>query len=109
MHGQQGRVRPRRHHQPAARKIDFVELHDAYTSSEIQTYEDMGLCRYGEGGPFAESGAPFMPNLDYGLVFDEGRFFLKKKKKIWWRLRRVPGEPQRWSDRVRASRGRDGG
>ena len=33
-------------------ELDFVELHDAYTSSEIQTYEDMGLCRYGEGGPF---------------------------------------------------------
>lgn len=38
--------------------LDFVELHDAYTSSEIQTYEDMGLCRYGDGGKFIESGAP---------------------------------------------------
>jgi acetyl-CoA C-acetyltransferase len=38
--------------------LDFIELHDAYTSSEIQTYEDMGLCRYGEGGKFIESGAP---------------------------------------------------
>jgi acetyl-CoA C-acetyltransferase len=38
--------------------LDFVELHDAYTSSEIQTYEDLGLCRYGEGGRFIESGAP---------------------------------------------------
>ncbi|NDJ78716.1 MAG: thiolase domain-containing protein, partial [Chloroflexi bacterium] len=48
-------------------EIDFVELHDAYTSSEIQTYEDMGLCRYGEGGPFAMSGKAFMSGLDYGL------------------------------------------
>jgi acetyl-CoA C-acetyltransferase len=48
-------------------EIDFVELHDAYTSSEIQTYEDMGLCRYGEGGPFAASGKTFMPSVDYGL------------------------------------------
>jgi acetyl-CoA C-acetyltransferase len=48
-------------------EFDFVELHDAYTSSEIQTYEDMGLCRYGEGGPFAASGKAFLPNLDYGL------------------------------------------
>jgi acetyl-CoA C-acetyltransferase len=48
-------------------EIDFVELHDAYTSSEIQTYEDMGLCRYGEGGPFAESGKAFMPGVEYGL------------------------------------------
>jgi acetyl-CoA C-acetyltransferase len=48
-------------------EIDFVELHDAYTSSEIQTYEDMGLCRYGEGGPFAASGKAFMPGINYGL------------------------------------------
>ncbi len=48
-------------------ELDFVELHDAYTSSEIQTYEDMGLCRYGEGGPFAASGKAFMPGIDYGL------------------------------------------
>lgn len=48
-------------------ELDFIELHDAYTSSEIQTYEDMGLCKYGEGGGFAESGATFMPTVDYGL------------------------------------------
>jgi acetyl-CoA C-acetyltransferase len=48
-------------------EISFVELHDAYTSSEIQTYEDMGLCRYGEGGPFAASGKAFMPTVAYGL------------------------------------------
>ena len=48
-------------------EIDFVELHDAYTSSEIQTYEDMGLCRYGEGGEFAASGKAFMPGVAYGL------------------------------------------
>ncbi|HEY6008228.1 MAG TPA: thiolase domain-containing protein [Geobacteraceae bacterium] len=49
--------------------LDFVELHDAYTSSELQTYEDLGLCRYGEGGRFVESGAPFMPHVPYGLSF----------------------------------------
>jgi acetyl-CoA C-acetyltransferase len=48
-------------------ELDFVELHDAYTSSEIQTYEDMGLCRYGEGGPLAVSGKTFMRGIDYGL------------------------------------------
>jgi acetyl-CoA C-acetyltransferase len=48
-------------------ELDFIELHDAYTSSEIQTYEDLGLCRYGEGGPFAESGKAFLPDIDYGL------------------------------------------
>ncbi len=48
-------------------ELSFVELHDAYTSSEVQTYEDLGLCRYGEGGPFAVSGRAFMPGIDYGL------------------------------------------
>lgn len=50
-------------------EFDFIELHDAYTSSEIQTYEDMGLCRYGEGGPLAASGRTAMPGVDYGLDF----------------------------------------
>lgn len=49
------------------REIDFIELHDAYTSSEIQTYEDLGLCRYGEGGTFVEEGHPFLRGIDYGL------------------------------------------
>jgi acetyl-CoA C-acetyltransferase len=49
------------------KELDFIELHDAYTSSEIQTYEDLGLCRYGEGGPFAISGKAFMPGIEYGL------------------------------------------
>ncbi len=53
------------------RELDFVELHDAYTSSEVQTYEDLGLCRYGEGGPFAASGKAFMPGIDYGLDLPE--------------------------------------
>jgi acetyl-CoA C-acetyltransferase len=49
------------------KEIDFIELHDAYSSSELQTYEDLGLCRYGEGGPFAASGKAFMPGIEYGL------------------------------------------
>jgi len=52
-------------------ELDFIELHDAYTSSEIQTYEDLGLCRYGEGGPFAASGKAHMPGIDYGVPLSE--------------------------------------
>ena len=52
------------------KEFDFIELHDAYTSSEIQTYEDMGLCRYGEGGPLAASGKTAMPGIDYGINFE---------------------------------------
>jgi acetyl-CoA C-acetyltransferase len=57
-------------HDPLS-ELDFVELHDAYTSSEIQTYEDMGLCRYGEGGAFAAEGKVFMPGIDYELDLPE--------------------------------------
>ncbi|MBI2880360.1 MAG: thiolase domain-containing protein [Candidatus Tectomicrobia bacterium] len=41
--------------QEPLKELDFIELHDAYTSSEIQTYEDLGLCRYGAGGAFIDS------------------------------------------------------
>ena len=49
------------------KKLDFIELHDAYASSEIQTYEDLGLCKYGEGYDFVEQGHPFLKNIDYGM------------------------------------------
>jgi acetyl-CoA C-acetyltransferase len=48
-------------------ELDFIELHDAYASSEIQTYEDLALCKYGEGYDFTESGAPFLTNVEYGF------------------------------------------
>jgi acetyl-CoA C-acetyltransferase len=41
--------------------LDVIEIHDAFSSSEIQTYEDLGLCPYGKGGEFVMSGAA---NLD---------------------------------------------
>ena len=41
-------------------ELDVVELHDAYTSSEVQTYEDLGHCKYGEGGQFIEEGKSTM-------------------------------------------------
>ena len=45
--------------------LDFIELHDAYASSEIQTYEDLGLCRYGEGYDFVLQGDPFLKQVQY--------------------------------------------
>jgi acetyl-CoA C-acetyltransferase len=47
------------------RELDFVELHDAYASSEIQTYEDLGLCRYGEGYDYVLQGDPFLKQVRY--------------------------------------------
>jgi acetyl-CoA C-acetyltransferase len=38
------------------RQIDVAELYDSYSGVELQAYEDLGFCDYGEGGPLAESG-----------------------------------------------------
>ena len=36
--------------------IDFAEVHDCFTITEILNYEDLGFCGRGEGGHFVEEG-----------------------------------------------------
>lgn len=36
--------------------LDLLELHDAFTISDVQTYEDIGVRPYGEGRHYVESG-----------------------------------------------------
>ena len=36
--------------------IDLAEVHDCFSISEIIEYEDLGLCKKGEGGKFIEDG-----------------------------------------------------
>jgi acetyl-CoA C-acetyltransferase len=38
------------------REIDLAEVHDCFTIAEIMAYEDLGLCRPGEGGSLLEEG-----------------------------------------------------
>jgi len=38
------------------RTFDVIELHDAFTISDVQTYEDIGLRPYGHGRDYVESG-----------------------------------------------------
>ena len=45
-------------------RAELRRTHDAYTSSEIQTYEDLGLCQAGEGG--VRERHAICP-IDYGL------------------------------------------
>jgi acetyl-CoA C-acetyltransferase len=40
--------------------LDLVELHDAFTISDIQTYEDIGLRPYGSGPDYIESGDAYL-------------------------------------------------
>ncbi len=37
--------------------IDLVEMHDAFANEEILRYEDLGLCKPGEGVDLLRSGA----------------------------------------------------
>jgi acetyl-CoA C-acetyltransferase len=39
-----------------AKDIDFAEVHDCFTITEILNYEDLGFCARGEGGRFVEEG-----------------------------------------------------
>jgi len=39
-----------------AKDVDFAEVHDCFTITEILNYEDLGFCRRGEGGKFVEEG-----------------------------------------------------
>ena len=54
-------------------ELDILETHDAFTVSDVQTYEDIGLRPYGCGYDFIESGDAFyngkLPtNLSGGLL-----------------------------------------
>ena len=42
--------------------LDLVELHDAFTISDIQTYEDIGIRPYGRGRSYVESGDCYHTN-----------------------------------------------
>lgn len=46
--------------------LDLVELHDAFTISDIQTYEDIGIRPYGEGRDYVESGDCYLENPKTG-------------------------------------------
>ncbi len=53
--------------------LDILETHDAFTVSDIQTYEDIGLRPYGQGEDFIKSGEAYLEgklptNLSGGLL-----------------------------------------
>lgn len=46
--------------------LDVIELHDAFTISDMQTYEDIGLRPYGYGRDYVESGDCYHTNPKTG-------------------------------------------
>src|SRR5207244_5326207 len=41
-----------------ARDLDFAEVHDCFTCTDISTLADLGFCKKGEGGKLVEEGRP---------------------------------------------------
>jgi acetyl-CoA C-acetyltransferase len=42
--------------------IDYASVYDSFTITVVQTLEDLGFCRKGEGGPFVSDGALVAPH-----------------------------------------------
>lgn len=95
--------------------LDFVELHDAFTISDIQTYEDIGIRPYGEGRTYVESGDCYhtnphtgkpgkLPaNISGGLIgcmHAVGATGLMQVCEvalhIWKKHAKIHGDPKRW-------------
>ena len=80
--------------------LDVIELHDAYSSSELQTYEDLGLCKYGEGGRFIDEGHPTLAgklpvNPSGGLLacgHPVGATGLMQAVTMFWQLQHTIGK-----------------
>lgn len=77
------------------KELDILETHDAFTVSDIQTYEDIGLRPYGCGADFIESGDAYLDgclptNLSGGLLgsmHSVGATGIFQLGEIFWQLR----------------------
>jgi len=95
--------------------LDMAELHDAFTISDIQSYEDVGFRPYGEGRDFVESGDCYhinpktnepgrLPtNLSGGLIgcmHAVGATGIMQTMEcalqIWGKHGQIHGDPERW-------------
>ena len=89
-------------------EFDLLETHDAFTISDIQTYEDIGLRPYGQGKGFIESGEAYyegrLPtNLSGGLLgtmHAVGATGIFQIIEVLWQLQqkwdKFHAEPQMW-------------
>lgn len=89
-------------------EFDLLETHDAFTISDVQTYEDIGLRPYGRGREFIESGDAYFEgrlptNLSGGLIgtmHAVGATGIFQMVEIFWQLQgqydKFHGDPARW-------------
>ncbi len=88
--------------------FDLVELHDAFTISDVQSYEDLGLRPYGEGADYIESGDAYYggkcpSNISGGLLgcmHAVGATGLMQIKECMWQLQgkwaKFHAKPHMW-------------
>lgn len=88
--------------------FDVLETHDAFTISDVQTYEDIGLRPYGRGREFIESGDAYFggrlpTNLSGGLIgtmHAVGATGVFQLVEILWQLQgkydKFHGDPKLW-------------
>ncbi len=88
--------------------LDVLETHDAFTISDIQTYEDIGLRPYGHGREFIESGDAYLggklpTNLSGGLIgsmHSVGATGIFQINEIFWQLQgtwaKFHTDPKMW-------------
>ncbi|MBI2030471.1 thiolase domain-containing protein [Candidatus Kaiserbacteria bacterium] len=89
-------------------ELDLAETHDAFTVSDVQTYEDVGFRPYGRGAEFVESGDAFLggrlpTNLSGGLLGSMhavGATGLFQLAENFWQLRgqwaQIHGDEKLW-------------
>ncbi len=81
-------------------EIDVFELHDAYTTSELQTYEDLMLCEVGKGKEIINEGQSYRDgdvpsNMSGGLLgmgHPVGATGIASIVEIFWQLRQEIGK-----------------
>lgn len=90
------------------KELDLAETHDAFSVSDIQTYEDVGFRPYGRGAEFVESGDAYwdgrLPtNLSGGLLGSMhavGATGLFQLAEIFWQVRgeweKIHGDEKLW-------------
>jgi acetyl-CoA acetyltransferase len=83
-------------------QFDLAELHDAFTGTELMSYEDCMFCEPGEGGRLIDDGTVWpggkLPvNLSGGLIgcgHAVGATGLMQTSEIVWQLRHEAGARQ---------------
>lgn len=88
-------------------EIDVVEIHDAYDSSELQSYEDLMFCKRGEGKTLIREGQVYVDgdipvNISGGLEgfgHPVGSTAIGQTVELFWQLRQEIGKKHK-SDRT---------